>query len=104
MSESIFDFIFSKNKYETILEPKQEVEFQRWKNVLAPNDSGEDYDFRGAFKAGITPSDNGHWPDTFKKPNHPTFSRESIYAKDEAYKLAGEWNGNDFLSPNILKP
>ena len=39
--------------FETTLTPKEEVAFQRWKNLYAPNDSGQDYDYRGAFKAGL---------------------------------------------------
>lgn len=92
-----------KPLYETALTPKEEMEFQRWKNIHAPNDSGQDYDLRGAYKAGVTPAENGHWPDTYKKPNHPTFSNESIYAKD-AQNLAGAWAGDNYIPPTILRP
>lgn len=85
--------------YETELSPSDEQQFQKWKLQYAPNDSGEDYDLRGAFKAGLKPSSNGHWPDTYKKPNHPTFSNESIYAKDAPSK-AGHWIGETYVSPN----
>jgi hypothetical protein len=33
-------------------------------------------------------AENGHWPDTFKKPNHPTFSVESQYATGADRALA----------------
>lgn len=69
--------------YNTPLTAKEVIEFDKWKAKYAPKDSGKDYDLRGAFKAGLKPT-NGHWPDTFKKPNHPTFSRESVYA-DESW-------------------
>ena len=82
--------------YETELSPDEEKQFQSWKDKHAPNDSGKDYDLRGAFRAGITPGKNGHWPDTFKKPNHPTFSDESIYAKDVPRK-AGHWLGSVYV-------
>ena len=79
--------------YETKLTPDEEKEFQKWKAKVAPNDSGQDYDLRGAFKAGVEPDpQTGHMPDTFKKPNHPTFSNESQYAP-QAPNLAGQWTG-----------
>lgn len=36
-------------------------------------------------------SENNHLPDKYKKPNHPTFSTESIYAKGEYAQHAGTW-------------
>lgn len=86
--------------YETKLSGDDEKRFQVWKQQYAPKDSGFDYDLRGAFKAGLTPDPKtGHWPDTFKKPNHPTFSVESIYAKQRP-ELAGRWEGEKFIKPS----
>lgn len=97
-----FDFSTAKSsqsQYETKLSSGDEANFQKWKAQYAPKDSGVDYDLRGAYKAGLKPSaENGHWPDTFKKPNHPTFSNESIYAKDAPEK-AGSWNGDTYVPP-----
>lgn len=85
--------------YETALSPQDEQSFQKWKTTYAPHDSGMDYDLRGAFKEGLTPDpQTGHWPDTYKKPNHPTFSVESKYAKD-APDLAGSWQGDKYIPP-----
>lgn len=79
--------------FDTALNPAEETRFREWKQKYAPRDSGEDYDLRGAFKAGLTPDPKtGHWPDTFKKPNHPTFSVESQYAQFAPDK-AGRWQG-----------
>lgn len=78
--------------YNTPLTAKEVIEFDKWKAKFAPKDSGKDYDLRGAFKAVLKPT-NGHWPDTFKKPNHPTFSRESVYADE----TAGTWHGETFV-------
>ena len=86
-------------KYETPLNPDEEVQFQDWKKKNAPLDSGADYDLRGAFKGGATPAENGHWPDTWKKPNHPTFSDQSMYAKDRP-DLAGSWDGEFYVPPS----
>src|SRR5262245_34549188 len=73
--------------YDTPLTPDEETQFQTWKQKYAPRDSGADYDLRGAFKEGLTPDPvTGHWPDTYKKPNHPTFSVESKYAKQAPEK------------------
>ena len=93
------DFMGEGRKYETTLSSDEEIKFGEWKAKYAPNDSGQDYDLRGAFKSGLTPNtETGHWPDTYKKPNHPTFSNESIYS---TYRpdLAGNWNGNIFVPP-----
>lgn len=84
--------------YDTNLSPLEEIKFQEWKRVYAPHDSGQDYDLRGAFKAGLMPDPlTGHWPDTYKKPNHPTFSVESQYAP-LAPETAGRWNGDKYIA------
>lgn len=84
------------SQYETKLSDQDEQRFQAWKKRFAPNDSGADYDLRGAFKAGLKPGADGHWPDTFKKPNHETFSDESKYARGDDARKAGHWNGDNF--------
>lgn len=89
-------------KYDTPLAQEEITPYADWKAKHAPNDSGEDYDLKGAFKAGVVPDSNGHMPDTWKKPNHPTFSNEGMYAK-EAPELAGEWVGDRYI-PNVGKP
>lgn len=92
-------------RYDTPLGDQDEAAFQKWrKKNVASFDSGEDYDFRGAYKAGIKSDPNSHhWPDTFKKPNHETFSDESQYAKD-APDLAGHWDGDKYIpNPNRAK-
>lgn len=92
------------NEFETVLLIAQEPVFQQWKQRVAPNDSGDDYDFRGAFAAGVQPDENGHWPDRWKKPNHPTFSVESIWARDEYLARAGRWEGDRFIPPHSETP
>lgn len=88
------------DKYDTPLSPSEEEKFAAWKKQYAPNDSGADYDLRGAFKAGLRPdAETGHWPDTFKKPNHPTFSNESKYAVGPDAAKAGHWEGDEFVPP-----
>lgn len=85
--------------YDTQLTPDKERNFQKWKAVFAPDDSGVDYDLRGAYQAGLKPDAKGHWPDRFKKPNHPTFSNESQYAVGKDAAKAGRWRDEKFIPP-----
>jgi hypothetical protein len=90
----------ASDDYTTKLEPDDEKKFQVWKRKNAPKDSGADYDLRGAFKSGLAKDpETGHWNDKFKKPNHPTFSDESQYAKGEQAERAGHWVGETFVPP-----
>ena len=77
------------DRFNTKLSPAQETEYQK---SHSPNDS-YDYDMRGAFKEGIGAAGNGHYPDTYKKPNHPTFSNESIY-HGQSGAQGGQWGKN----------
>jgi hypothetical protein len=88
------------DEYNTPLDQGEEEKFQAWKAQKAPKDSGYDYDLRGAYKAGVEPDpEDGHWPDTYKKPNHPTFSDESRYATGANAAKAGHWKGKKFIPP-----
>ena len=79
-----------------------EPNFQKWKKQNAPDDSGYDYDLRGAYKSGGSKDPvTGHWKDTYKKPNHPTFSDQSNYAKGDQLDRAGHWEGDLFVPPAI---
>lgn len=102
---SVAERIYDKESrdYDTKLTAEDEKKFLAWKKEYAPKDSGYDYDLRGAFKAGLKPNPkSGHWPDTYKKPNHPTFSNESKYAKDRP-DLAGHWEGDKYIPPKKKK-
>ena len=86
--------------YNTRLSPDDEKRFQSWKDKNMPNDSGYDYDQRGAFKAGETKDPTSeHWHDTFKKPNHPSFSDQSQYAVGAQRDRAGHWVEGVFIPP-----
>lgn len=90
------------SRYDTPLDPAAEAAFQQWKAQHAPLDSGQDYDLRGAYQAGFTPDPTtAHWPDEFKKPNHPTFSDQSRYAILAPW-AAGSWQGETF-TPNPVR-
>jgi hypothetical protein len=49
-----------------------------------------DYDYAAAQRAGVGPDERGHMPDTYKLPNHITFSDESMYHGDE--NEGGHWS------------
>lgn len=98
---------FNSDDFNTKLTDEEELEYQQWyedmksQGYILDGDVGYDYDFRGAFKAGFSPSEvGGHWVDTWKKPNHQTFSNESIYAKGEYAQYAGTWDGDNFKTPD----
>lgn len=38
-----------------------------------------------------TPEEGAHFPDTYKKPNHTSFSDESVYHNPEAGAVGGKW-------------
>jgi hypothetical protein len=89
--------------YNTVLSDADEKGFQKWKAKNAPNDSGADYDLRGAYKDNMKRASNGHMGDKFKKPNHPTFSDQSKYAVGDQADRAGHWEGDTFVPPVATK-
>ena len=96
------------DKYNTQLTPEEEIQFQKWaKENDALNDL-YDYDARGAWKelmSGTMSKDaRGHLGDKYKKPNHPTFSDQSIYHGKDGF-VGGSWiptpNGQSvFFNPS----
>lgn len=56
----------------------------------------QDYDLKGYFDTlKATPIEGGHLPDTFKKPNHPTFSDQSKYHVP-VVQQGGSWTEDTF--------
>lgn len=49
----------------------------------------DDYDLYAAYRAGLQPDERGHLDDTFKKPNHITFSTDSNFSTPE--RQGGTW-------------
>jgi hypothetical protein len=82
-------------QYNTQLDPMREAQFQNWlqqRSQQTGRPAGNDlfdYDMRGAWLANAQATANGHLPDTFKKPNHPTFSDQSQYSTDAT--PGGQW-------------
>jgi hypothetical protein len=91
---------YTDKNFNTQLSPDDENKYQDWKAENMPHDSGRDYDLRGAFKEGDSPTaDTGHLGDKYKKPTHPSFSTQSQnykYAPDRARV----WKSDD---PNETK-
>lgn len=96
--------------YDTELTRDEETAYTMWmaqqKNAgnILPDDWGQDYDFRGYWKEtqgqGMSTAET-HFTDKYKKPNHPTFSNESIYSTGENAMYAGYWLGEEFVAPLI---
>lgn len=95
------------NSFNTNLSKPEEKQFLDWRMKKSPDrplDDGQDYDYRGFFKSGQGQTDNGHFTDQFKKPNHPTFSVESQYSDPSTGTVGGQWVGDNFKpSPYNLK-
>lgn len=91
------------DKFNTQLTEDEEKQYQAWAKQIGHERDVYDYDLRGAWKAGAAQAENGHFPDTFKKPNHPTFSVESKYHDGKKY-VGGRWvvedGQNIFIGPN----
>lgn len=88
------DGLEQRDPYSTTLTPEENVRYQKWKLTLPENLRYEgDYDLAGLWKENpsVKPSANMHFPDKYKKPNHQTFSDESIYFNPQTKKFAGKW-------------
>lgn len=86
------------DKYNTRLTDKEEEAYQKWAKETGRENDTYDYDLRGAWKelqsGSMSEDDRGHLGDKYKKPNHPTFSKESKYSGTDGYE-GGEWIESD---------
>lgn len=92
-------------KYNTKLTDAEEKEFQKWAKENNREKDVFDYDLRGAWKeiqlGSMSEDERGHLGDKYKKPNHPTFSTQSIYNGVDG-KVGGTWstkNGQTVFTP-----
>lgn len=90
------------SRFNTALPSADEKRFRLWlteNSKRLGRDLGADlydYDLRGQFKATKgAPVEPGHGVDTWKKPNHPTFSDESVY-HGQAGLFGGRWGDGAF--------
>lgn len=85
-----------KAQYNTPIPPERQRDFDQWvakQHTLTgkdPRADMQDYDVQGYFLSQGANDERGHGPDTFKKPNHPTFSDESMYS-GKAGNVGGSW-------------
>ena len=78
------------DKYNSSVPEEKQDLYELWLKAFPEHQrSTYDYDLAGAFMAGVE-SEGGHLPDTFKKPNHPTFSDGSIYHGVDG-NVGGQW-------------
>lgn len=98
------------SNYNTKLTPEQELAFTQWVDQISKQSNRNriqdlnNYDLKGYFmNGGNQDYSGGHMPDTYKKPNHPTFSDQSIYHNtpnpDGGMYQGGSW-GQDSFSPS----
>lgn len=87
------------SEYDTDLGASGEAHYQEWKKSLPEQlQADTDYDLRGYYQDTNGGEAEGHLTDVYKKPNHPTFSKESKYYKKGMW--AGEWTEDgDFKIP-----
>ena len=69
------------SKYDTKLTPSQEAKYKLAATKAGRINDTVNYDLRGAWLNNPKSiSNTGHLTDTYKKPNHPTFSTDSKYS------------------------
>lgn len=98
--EDNFHYITNFN---TKLTSDEEKAFQQWaeqESIKTGRDKFrdlEDYDLKGAWKelqqGTMSEDERGHLGDKYKKPNHPTFSDQSIYHNTKDPKTGTKYEG-----------
>ena len=79
--------------------------YQTW-SMMNSVPQSNDYDMPGFYAAlmsgnpdatsGVNPNDQQmHFPDQFKRPNHPSFSTDSMYARASGLPNVPSWRGGD---------
>lgn len=85
------------DKFNTVLSPDDEEKYQAWATENHREKDVYDYDLRGAWKelqsGTMSEDERGHLGDKYKKPNHPTFSDQSIYSGQDGV-AGGVWTRN----------
>lgn len=85
------------DKFNTVLSPDEEEKYQAWATENHREMDVYDYDLRGAWKelrsGTMSEDERGHLGDKYKKPNHPTFSDQSIYSGQDGV-AGGVWSRN----------
>lgn len=86
--------------------------FEQWKSQMKSkypdiemdnNKAGYNYEeyFKNHYNDAIRQLSNlQHFPDTYKLPNHPTFSNESIYSREPV--VGGSWVNDSTFTPSVI--
>lgn len=101
------------NMYNSKLSDEKYLEYLGWKKNLPERFASEyDYDLQGFFsdkealnafnEEFLIDPDSAHMPDTYKKPNHPTFSHESAWNGVDGM-FGGRWSkdGTEYFASNV---
>ena len=95
---------FSVPIYKKPTQPvKVKPTYENYLKTVNPDYLGPDYNLEEAYKNlpydmmqdWAKDPEKNHLPDTYKLPNHPTFSNESIYYKPGM--KAGRWEGENYI-------
>ena len=74
---------------------EKRLSYEQWLKTYNIRET-PDYDVRGAYDAGLDPDPvTGHLDDTFKLPNHITYSTDSRAAQAKGAPPAGRWVGSN---------
>lgn len=93
----------------SVLSPMDEKNYRLWalvNNVPMSNDYNmrgfyQSLSLPGAVNSGVNPNDGQmHYPDTFKLPNHPSFSTESGYYNPSTMPNTPTWQGGPISNTN----
>mgnify|MGYP003135282147 CR=1 FL=1 len=96
-----------RDKYNTKLTKDETVEFNKWVKSESAR-QGRDimmdmgaYDIQGFWKSGdyLKMDEDNHGSDRWKKPNHPTFSNQSVYHNVDGFK-GGTWQDDGGYIPS----
>src|SRR5215471_15440131 len=83
------------DRYNTMLSAPDQQRFDTWAAKQGQRASSYDYDMQGWWKEnGSKDLTGAHLTDKYKKPNHPTFSDQSIYHGTDG-QMGGHWIQED---------
>lgn len=95
---------YFRTRFNTELTPEETFNYHVWLDEESKargrdlKEDATDYDMQGAWKDGSrgNAAKNGHFTDTFKKPNHPTFSDQSQYHGTPDDHHGDTWQGGQW--------
>ena len=114
----LFNFLNSSNDNNKAFGGQIKPTYKEWIKKVNPDYISADYDLEAAYnalpyetmEAWRTNPERNHLPDTYKLPNHPTFSNESIYSRGPmiggswgyAHPWDTQWSNTEGFTPSIV--